>query len=553
MNTIINIPILEGNATPYIANVLKSLDKNANITISFEKGTYTFDKEGCSPREIPVGYLSKSIKQIIFLLEKIENLTIDGNGSTFIFTDRLFPFALLNCKNITLKNFIIDFSFCRYCQGTVLSSDENSFELAIDRQAFQYSINEKGNVVFASGSDAFSTADLPILIGNTIIGKAPWDYIFTGEDNQDKSQLATTFIETDVEETTAGLRFNYRQNSRRLKLDLQDLVFFNYEPRANVNILMYECEEITIQNVEMYRSGGMGVVGEFSKNILIDGLQVIVPASRKDFFSLTADSMFFTHCYGDVIVRNSRVEKTIDDALNIHGFYTVVDQVCGNKLTLKEGLFSHKGTKIGYVGNLLQFFNKDTQNLVGEAVIQEVTALANGSYELIMDRELSFATEGDLVENDTLSANFLFENNHLYHCPQVRASDNGKLIVRNNIFEECIALLVDDLIDYWRETGCVNDLTITDNTFINTPWAGGDNGAINIFTTRIPTCEVRHKNIKITNNIFKNTANNPVQIKVEYADNVIIENNSFACGNMDKLITVKSCNDLKIENNQIKD
>jgi hypothetical protein len=239
----------------------------------------------------------------------------------------------------------------------------------------------------------------------------------------------------------------------------------------------------------------------------------------------------------------------------VNSFNSFLDEIEANGKydALVSKYFEGKGTKIGYVGNLLQFFNKDTQNLVGEAVIQEVIALANGSYELIMDRELSLVAEGDLVENDTLSANFLFENNHLYHCPQVRASDNGKLIVRNNIFEECIALLVDDLIDYWRETGCVNDLTITDNTFINTPWAGGDNGAINIFTTRIPTCEVRHKNIKITNNIFKNTANNPVQIKVEYADNVIIENNSFACGNMDKLITVKSCNDLKIENNQIKD
>ncbi|MBQ9789443.1 MAG: hypothetical protein IJW31_07610 [Lentisphaeria bacterium] len=553
MNTIINIPNLQGNATPYIANVLQALDKNANITISFAKGIYTFDKTGCSAKEIPVGYLSKSQKNIIFLLDKIENLTIDGNGSTFMFTDRLFPFALLNCRNITLKNFIIDFSFCRYCQGTVLNSDENSFELAIDRNAFQYSINAKGNVVFASGSDSFSTADLPILIGNTIIGKAPWDYIFAGEDDQDKSKLATSFIETDAEETDAGIRFNYRSNSRRLKLDINDLVFFNYEPRANINILMYECEKIAIQNVKMYRSGGMGIVGEFSKNILIDGLQVIVPATRNDFFSLTADSMFFTHCYGDVTVRNSRVEKTIDDALNIHGFYTEVAQVDGKKLILNEGLFSHKGTKIGYVGNLLQFYNRDTQNFVGEAIIEEINISDNESFELLMDRELFFVGEGDLVENDTLSANFLFENNHLYHCPQVRASDNGKLIIRNNIFEECIALLVDDLIDYWRETGCVNDLTISNNTFINTPWAGGDNGAINIFTTRIPTCEVRHKNIKITNNIFKNTANNPVQIKVEYADNVIIENNSFACGNMDKLITVKSCNDLKIENNQIKD
>ena len=133
MQTMITIPHIEGNTTQYVVNILRSLSGTEEVTICFEKGTYFFNKEGCVAKEIPVGYLSKSVKQIIFLLEKMENLTIDGNGSTFIFTDRLFPFALLNCKNITLKNFIIDFSFCRYCQGKVLSTDDKGFELAIDR------------------------------------------------------------------------------------------------------------------------------------------------------------------------------------------------------------------------------------------------------------------------------------------------------------------------------------------------------------------------------------------------------------------------------------
>ena len=142
MQTTITIPHIEGNATPYVTNILRTLAGSEEVMISFEKGTYFFHKEGCNAKEISVGYLSETVKQIIFLLEKIENLTIDGNGSTFVFTDRLFPFALLNCKNITLKNFIIDFSFCRYCQGKVLSTDDKGFELAIDRNAFQYSINE---------------------------------------------------------------------------------------------------------------------------------------------------------------------------------------------------------------------------------------------------------------------------------------------------------------------------------------------------------------------------------------------------------------------------
>ena len=552
MEHVITIPCIEGNATPVVTDILRNLPADKPVVIRFEKGVYTFDKDGCFPREITGGYLSKSVKQIIFLLENCNDVTIDGGGSTFMFVDRLFPFALFNCRNITLENFKIDFNFCRYCQGKVIRSDEDGFELEIDRKAFSFSINEAGNVTFASGSDRFSTADLAILIGNTVFGKPPWDYIFTGDDSLDKSHLATTYIETDAEETASGLRFTYRAGSRRLKLDVEDILFFNYEPRANLNIMVGECENITIRNVEMYRSGGMGVACDFSKDILIDGLQVRVPEDRQDFFSLTADSMFFTHCYGNVIVRNSLVEKTIDDALNIHGFYTIVDSVNGKQMVLKEGLASHCGTRPGYPGNRMQFYDQTTQELSGEAVIESVTALPDGSFEVIADRELDFISPGDLVENDTLSANFLFENNRLFRCPQLRVSDNGKLIIRNNVFEECVALLVDDLIDYWRETGCVNDLLIEGNTFINTPRAGGNEGAVRILTTRIPSCSVRNKNIRISGNVFQNTERTPVQIEMEFADDIVISDNTFACGDLQKLITARECSNLTQNNNIVK-
>ena len=49
-------------------------------------------------------------KRVGFAFEYLQNITFDGQGSEFIFHGRMIPFALLNGKNITLKNFSVDFA-----------------------------------------------------------------------------------------------------------------------------------------------------------------------------------------------------------------------------------------------------------------------------------------------------------------------------------------------------------------------------------------------------------------------------------------------------------
>ena len=181
------------NFSPCIVDLFARLPQDEEVLIRFEKGIYNFWAEGAFHSDRSVSALHAELRTFVFLLENKRNITIDGCGSEFIFHDRLSPFALFDCRNIKLCNLTIDFSFSRYCQGDVLSSDESGFELKIDETLFKTDVDLTGQVIFYSGNQPFSTADKVVLLGNAIFGKPPWDYIFSGDTQTSKENLPTGY------------------------------------------------------------------------------------------------------------------------------------------------------------------------------------------------------------------------------------------------------------------------------------------------------------------------------------------------------------------------
>ena len=115
------------NMTPIIRSILVSLDSETETIITFEKDEYHFYKDGSLHQ---MSYASGSLSaenDTIFHINQKRNVTIDGNGSDFVFCDRVQPFTLKNTKNITLKNFAIDFSFMRYAYADIISISDDGF------------------------------------------------------------------------------------------------------------------------------------------------------------------------------------------------------------------------------------------------------------------------------------------------------------------------------------------------------------------------------------------------------------------------------------------
>ncbi len=540
----ITIAHMAGNATPLVTAAMGRLKLGG--VLSFEKGIYHFHKEGSHERDVRAINIAPGMKYVIFDLEKACDVVIDGNGSEFIFDDIVFPFALQHCRRVTLRNFTIDFSFSRYCQGTVVQSDESGFELAIDSSHFKAEVDEKGHVIFHSSDLSVSTEERPILLGNVVFGKPPWDYVFAGDSPHTRENLPTSYVETDAAPTAKGIRFTYRDGSRRLLFPLGDGLLFCYEPRRNVNILAAYCEDIHAENITMFRGGGMGIVAARTRDFFLDNVAIQVRPGRNEARSTTADGVFLVQCDGIVSIKNSLISNTLDDALNIHGIYDKVCSISANTLLVEEGREANHGFMFCEAGDCLEISDGGTHRSKGTFNVVSAKMQSDGRIQLQLDGNCSKLAIGDIVENQSRVATFIFENNKVLGCPHLRISDNGEIRIRNNVFDGINCILVRDLLRYWFESGAVADMLIEGNTFLNTPQAGGGY-AINIGSTRNEASDICHRNITIRGNRI--VSPNSHAIVASRVDGLVIQDNLFEGGLPETMLNITNCLNVCCEKN----
>ncbi len=536
----------DGNTTPRLAAVCANLKAGQENWIVFEKGIYHFRKDGSLEREVNAVNVLPGMKHVIVNLEDAQNVVIDGNGSEFIFDDIVFPFSLIRCRHVTLRNFTIDFSFSRYCQGEVVQSDESGFELSIDPAVFRVDVDEKGHVIFHSSDLSVSTEERPILIGNVIFGRAPWDYVYAGDSRRAPEGLPTSHVLTHAVKTEKGIRFTYLKDSRRLVFPLGDQLLFCYEPRQNVNILASHCEDIHIENVTMYRGGGMGIVLARSSNVYLDNVSIQVRPGRNESRSTTADGVYMVQCSGTVSIRNSLISSTLDDALNIHGIYFKVSGVSSRALTLEGGLPEHGGFQFAEAGDRIEISDGQTHRRKGMFTVTAIKVLPDGRLTCSVDGDCSIVAAGDIVENQSRVPTFIFENNRVAHCPHLRISDNGRHLIRNNVFDGIQCILVQDLLAYWYESGAVADMLIEQNTFMDSP-RSRYGYPIEIGSTRQGSSDVRHHNIRILNNQF--SCPNGQAINASAIEGLEIRGNRFDGGPQDSMLHIDACTNVTLQDN----
>ena len=97
------------NAVPFVQKAINACKQHPGSTLVFPKGRYDFWAQHAIERDYhETNTYDVNPKILAVLLDQVNNLTIDGNGSEFIMHGRMQPFTLDRCQNITLKNFSVD-------------------------------------------------------------------------------------------------------------------------------------------------------------------------------------------------------------------------------------------------------------------------------------------------------------------------------------------------------------------------------------------------------------------------------------------------------------
>jgi len=485
------------NLTELMQEILAKASATEETVIEFEKGTYRFYRKGSRLHDIFSSGGASTRNYVVFPLVNAKNVTVNGNGSDFVFCDRVQSFLVQNCENVIFQNFQTDFSFLRYAWGTVTRTDETGFAVALDKATFRYFI-ENGTLNFVCGEDTLSTKTRKISLKR--ISPTPSGVYFLYSTKTEAAiDKAAPCVFVDAEECEDGVLFRYGAHSASVAFAVGDVVCLAYDNDREAQTFYCEnSRNITVQNVSVYRGGGMGFVADICENITIDRLRIGIKEGRNEYFSTTADGVFLTNCSGDFIFKNSCVQDTYDDAMNIHGYYTAVSKVVSpTEVILTHLHFSHNGLVPYKVGDVLRVSNPEDFTEIGTVTVKAVSANEDRSVICLVYNGTVPLFEGALLENAERMPTVRIENSAFIHCPHVRLSA-GRAYVYNNKFA-LIAndLCIRDLIRFWGESGAVERMCIIGNRFGNTA-----QNSIRIASYRPEDSNRLHKTIIIEGNEF---------------------------------------------------
>ena len=531
------------NASAHIVDIIASIKniakKGDKVTLSFPKGVYNFHEEGSFER---VYYISNhdqdNPKKVGIAIEDIDNFTLEGNGSDFIFHGRMIPLAILRCKNSTFKNFEIDFKNPHIAQSTIISSDANGIvfkpapwvEYKVENGAFITS--GEGWTGKVSSGIAFDHKTRRIIYNTSDIGLNLTDLV----QNTDGTIVAP----------------NWKDN----RLKDGNVIAMRQWKRPTPGIFISHNKDTHILNVKVHYSEGMGLLAQMSENITLDGFGTCLRSDDDPrYFTTQADATHFSGCKGKILSINGLYEGMMDDAINVHGTYLKIVKIIDRNTVIARYMHSQSwGFEWGMVGDKVQFVESkkmeliDGQNSVDAITPHDIPQIKGAKeYKITFKDEIPTAiVEGGAygIENLTWTAKVRFENN-IIRNNRARGSlfsTPKRVVVKNNLFDHTSgsAILLCGDCNGWYETGACRNIVIKKNKFINalTSMFQFTNAVISIYP-EIPNLkeQVKYfhggtkKAVRIRNNYFY-TFDNPILYAksidgLVFKYNTIEKNNDF--------------------------
>lgn len=460
------------NASPVVRKAIAKIKAECRdgekVILRFPAGRYNFHEAGSTVREYYISnHDQDNPKKVGIALEDMKNLTIDGQGSEFVFYGRMIPVSLLRSENCVLKNFSIDFEQPHIAQVQVVENDPEkgiTFEPApwVDYRISKDSVFEG--------------------LGEGWVMRYSWGIAFDGKTKH------VVYNTSDIGCPTKGA---FEVAPRRIcspkwkdaRLVPGTVVAMRGWGRPTPGIFMSHDVNTSLLDVKVHYAEGMGLLAQLCEDITLDGFGVCLKGNNDPrYFTTQADATHFSGCKGKIVSKNGLYEGMMDDAINVHGTYLkVIKRVDDHTLI---GRYMHDqswGFEWGRPGDDVQFVRSETMELIGKQ--NQITAIRPyDKGEIRGAREFSITFKeaidpaineksGFGIENLTWTPEVLFAGNTIRNnrARSTLFSTPKKTVVEDNLFDHTsgTAILLCGDCNGWFETGACRDVTIRRNRFIN--------------------------------------------------------------------------------------
>lgn len=460
------------NASPVLQKALAKIKaeykEGEKVILRFPEGRYEFHEKGAAVREYYISnHDQTNPKKVGIALEDMKNLTLDGQGSEFVFHGRMLPVSLLRSENCLLKNFSIDFENPHIAQVKIVENDPQDGIVFEPAPWVDYRI-AKDSIFEAYGE------------GWTM--RHSWGIAFDGDTKHLVYNTSDIGCPTKGASEVAPRRI-HAPGWKDARLVPGTVVAMRGWGRPTPGIFLSHDVNTTIENVKVHYAEGMGLLAQLCENITLEKFGVCLKGDADPrYFTTQADATHFSGCKGKIVSCNGLYEGMMDDAINVHGTYLkVVKRVDDRTLV---GRYMHGqswGSEWGCPGDEVQFIRSNTMELVGKQnKIISIRPYDKEQTEGAREFLITFQEPVDQVINE--QSGFGIEN--LTWTPEVLFSGNvirnnrargslfstpRKTIVENNLFDHTsgAAILLCGDCNGWFETGACRHVIIRKNRFVN--------------------------------------------------------------------------------------
>jgi len=351
--------------------------------------------------------LDQNLESVAALLvEGARGLTINGNGATLLCHPSNRPFALYNCKDITVSDFYIDYAPLPFTQGPmdIVNPEQGviEFELA-DGYAPPKIAGEEHYRDFKHSDSVFVEADGQFthswlrLKQVEQIGEKRFRCRFHGSPEHVSRQLNRTKVGDFL---VAKLQFPKAEMIR------DENGRFKATSVANVNIAF--CDTVTVDGITSYAAPGMTFNAHGSEAVTVKNCRVIRKPGTDRLIAGQSDGCHLKSLTVMPRIINCRFEALMDDSINVKISSEIVQEVDGWRVLITHGDILYNDCVIK-PGDVMELYDFDGKKHLG---FNRVTAVKRVGY-----RKLSIAFN-DLPRG-------LAPGDVMYHKPITRAEVRG--------------------------------------------------------------------------------------------------------------------------------
>lgn len=491
-------------------------------TIIIEPGDYYIDSTSCNKEILYITnscadkeYDDKSetprLCNIAIHIKNINDLEIIANNVNFIIDGRVTNIVIDNCKNIKIEGLDIDVINPDMHELKVIKNGLFYVDYELNKESKYLKEKNKFYFVGKEFKSSFTKhATTAFWIGN-----------IPPKDQNSISRVAHPLSLAIKIKELAPYKFRvYFPIPKKHALGAK---FYIYDHnRKNAGIFINKSSNVSLIGIKQHFNYGLAYVAQDCDTLTIDGCEFAPKKDCTRLMASVADFIQLCMCKGDIKVNNCTFIGAGDDTLNVHGIHFKVEDIKDNYATVK---FCHAQT-LGFnplhIGDTVEFINRFNLDIYGKATILKSELIDNYTIKLKLDNVNGL--KNDMVLEDiSRCPNLYFTNNSMTRIITrgILATTRGKIVIDNNLFDSTTmhSILVSNDAKSWYESGRVEDLTITNNTFNRCPMY-----TVQVLPENALSTVKVHKNITIANNTINSEKGG---FYIKNADNVVIKNNKF--------------------------